>query len=876
MKESSNKVSTIEDKDLLKDLLLIKTLALIKIVTTGDIHALIDALSIGPSLEKQQLGALVLFASALNNIEMVKFLVKYNDSVLWEETYKEFYAELFNSDAYKEGYLPAFLKANKLGPQNYKHHHLYCTNKNVLFSGLSCTPLMLAIANLNEPLSRFLIAAGADLDYGNHQGQTCLLVAFENILFSDYYRIKDAITLLINLGADPNIHSFKLCKGNEYLTPPLFAAVERSDNEVVEILINAGANYELLRSEDGTITIRTDKSSFSVPKEKESLNLLLLKKYYSVVGADNALSFLSQDSDKVSQRITYIKNKINQQVYDILEKPQKARIDNLIELTALNLPEIVRFLIEDGLACQPGTKELLEGSNPNYFFTRLSTEADKKKMLGFVLKLLEKNIIDSTALFCEAFENEISEMAHQEEFNFGNDYIALEFFNSNLNRLRLTMCAEMYKSHTHNYIDITSLHKIPLPEELIDLVYSFLLPLEALTADSSCFSRVQRLEFIGRNYLKSSRFLPKYNDQPRGPLLTTLKSLDTDGLRSTNSFSITHLGSISLDSIAKAFLYALNAQEEAMVFLQDSIKDLKTITCPNTLKLMVAHQFFSVIYYLLSEGLLKQSFTNSAPQLASSHNHLDLLDQWKEYLAQLKPKSPFVIPANFEDVPRDGNCFYHALIKQLALHGRVYDVAQLRREVLEYMDNHINEPIYSSFLISDQVPENIHTLANAGDLEGAAQAYIAYQHSADNIWADGLMVAFASNMLGMPIQVHVFLDGQPPSQTTFQPFNSEGNTPLLVVGNINNLHFVAPSSDIAPSSDGNEGKKFEIIDPVPHTSDGNQENDEEFDIIDGDEEYDIISHADIESNRTTATHLDDHTTGITGLPALGTLTSASF
>jgi ankyrin repeat protein len=116
---------------------------------------------------------------------------------------------------------------------------LLCRGANLnLKDNAGNSALFLASKDLlkeNIQLIKTLIDFGADLNQRNAQGETPLLWAVKNINKQNHDEIKEMIELLILKGADLNVNCH--CGSS-----PLMRALENDNTEMVELLINTGAD----------------------------------------------------------------------------------------------------------------------------------------------------------------------------------------------------------------------------------------------------------------------------------------------------------------------------------------------------------------------------------------------------------------------------------------------------------------------------------------------------------------------------------------------------------------------------------------------------------------------------------------------------------
>jgi hypothetical protein len=155
-------------------------------------------------------------------------------------------------------------------------------------------------------------------------------------------------------------------------------------------------------------------------------------------------------------------------------------------------------------------------------------------------------------------------------------------------------------------------------------------------------------------------------------------------------------------------------------------------------------------------------------------------------------------PTGFSDVPRDGFCFYHAIARQLNDGRTAQDLQTMA------IDHILKNPgDYKEFLSGLEIPG---LSFNHMTPHRAIEAYINYHLEGDdrgnNAWADHLMIQAEANALVMEIEVHMFnVDGTPQThqrgehageEVRLPPFTPHQGaaTRTLIVGNINNLHFV--------------------------------------------------------------------------------------
>jgi hypothetical protein len=166
----------------------------------------------------------------------------------------------------------------------------------------------------------------------------------------------------------------------------------------------------------------------------------------------------------------------------------------------------------------------------------------------------------------------------------------------------------------------------------------------------------------------------------------------------------------------------------------------------------------------------------SKPQIASAVTVPDEFT-WYETLIKfltLVPMNftpPMIIPAGFVNVPGDGLCFYHAIARQL---GDVGGLDLRRGAVNEIL---VNYQRYQGFLEGNFWDDNLESAEK--DTRG---------------WAGHIMIQAVANILQRPIEIRRFdLDGtENQDQVLILPRELNHDYPALRLGNIANLHFVAP------------------------------------------------------------------------------------
>lgn len=165
---------------------------------------------------------------------------------------------------------------------------------------------------------------------------------------------------------------------------------------------------------------------------------------------------------------------------------------------------------------------------------------------------------------------------------------------------------------------------------------------------------------------------------------------------------------------------------------------------------------------------------------------------------EVEPEIALEVPEGFQDVEHDGLCFYHAV----ALLENRYTAEELRTMAIGRI---LNNPVYyQDFITGLNLP--VRGFAEMTPQQ-AVEAYVNYHmrhYEGDaNTWADHLMIQAVADVLQVNIQVQMFdqhgmpqvhQDGVNQGNNIIFPFIGEGATAdalPLVIGNLNNLHFVA-------------------------------------------------------------------------------------
>lgn len=154
------------------------------------------------------------------------------------------------------------------------------------------------------------------------------------------------------------------------------------------------------------------------------------------------------------------------------------------------------------------------------------------------------------------------------------------------------------------------------------------------------------------------------------------------------------------------------------------------------------------------------------------------------------------VPEGFSDVDADGLCFYHAILKQLS---DTQNARQLRQRVIDQIRE--DPKRYESFIAGIGIQE-INQPPPTNLVEAFANHHLNGKSGDTNVWADYVIISATADVLGMIIEVHMFnLDGSPQVHlqgenagdhvvVKFSP-KSRRKQKILVVGNINNMHFVS-------------------------------------------------------------------------------------
>jgi hypothetical protein len=171
-------------------------------------------------------------------------------------------------------------------------------------------------------------------------------------------------------------------------------------------------------------------------------------------------------------------------------------------------------------------------------------------------------------------------------------------------------------------------------------------------------------------------------------------------------------------------------------------------------------------------------------------------------------------PQGYEDVPGDGLCFYHAIARQLDVVGSNDSLENQQRVAKALQELAINEilnnlSIYEAFI------------AQHGGLNGFLNYHLQRQNSNEGGWADNIMIQALANALGHRIEIQLFnLQGGPIGFAPPIVPRNDPHAPVLRLGNIANLHFVAAIR--GSNFEQHEESKIEdnVYDPVPASSDG--------------------------------------------------------
>jgi hypothetical protein len=153
------------------------------------------------------------------------------------------------------------------------------------------------------------------------------------------------------------------------------------------------------------------------------------------------------------------------------------------------------------------------------------------------------------------------------------------------------------------------------------------------------------------------------------------------------------------------------------------------------------------------------------------------------------------IPEGYVDVPGDGLCFYHAVARQLGVPDSGEKLQQMA----------INEVMNNIGIYNEFIPQH-------GGVEGFFNYHLQRQESNAGGWADNIMIQALANALdgiGLHYVIEVYLfdhagnaiidDSGNIQVRRIEPHNNP-NAPVLRIGNINNLHFVAADNGPIPAN----------------------------------------------------------------------------
>jgi Ran GTPase-activating protein (RanGAP) involved in mRNA processing and transport len=141
------------------------------------------------------------------------------------------------------------------------------------------------------------------------------------------------------------------------------------------------------------------------------------------------------------------------------------------------------------------------------------------------------------------------------------------------------------------------------------------------------------------------------------------------------------------------------------------------------------------------------------------------------------------VPEGYVDVATDGLCFYYAIERQLRdLYGIHHEALALQQMAINEIVEHLD--IYTPFIV------------HRGGLEGFLHYHLQRQDSDEGGWADNIMIQALANVLGYRVDVQVFDRAGHAIGAALEIGNHDA--PVLRIGNIDNLHFVAANNIHGP------------------------------------------------------------------------------
>lgn len=161
---------------------------------------------------------------------------------------------------------------------------------------------------------------------------------------------------------------------------------------------------------------------------------------------------------------------------------------------------------------------------------------------------------------------------------------------------------------------------------------------------------------------------------------------------------------------------------------------------------------------------------------------------------EIEDDDDIVIPDGYQDVDRDGLCFYRAVVQE---YDTEYDTPEeLQEAAIGHILDNLGE--FQDFIIGLNIP-GINAETHPSPLQ-AMQAYINYHLQNENdegTWADHVMMQAVARVLDIDITVEMFdRDGNrnPGGDININAGEEGGERQTITVGNIANLHFVAPEA----------------------------------------------------------------------------------
>lgn len=161
---------------------------------------------------------------------------------------------------------------------------------------------------------------------------------------------------------------------------------------------------------------------------------------------------------------------------------------------------------------------------------------------------------------------------------------------------------------------------------------------------------------------------------------------------------------------------------------------------------------------------------------------------------EIEDDDDIVIPDGYQDVDRDGLCFYRAVMQE---YETEYDTPEeLQEAAIGHILDNLGE--FQDFIMGLNIP-GINAETHPSPLQ-AMQAYINYHLQNKNdegTWADHVMMQAVARVLNIDITVEMFdRDGNrnPGGDININAGEEGGERQTITVGNIANLHFVAPEA----------------------------------------------------------------------------------